>query len=181
MKRLGLFRHAKSSWEDMDLRDFDRALNKRGRRGATLMGQHIGEHGVPWDILIASPAVRVRETLESAIPAMASPPPVTWDERLYLANVPTMLDVLRHVEGQPANIILAAHNPGLQDMLFELIPESAQDAKFDEAVRKFPTAAFAVIELDIDDWADIERGCGRMVHFARPRDLDPTLGPEEVP
>ena len=49
---------------------------------------------------------------------------------------------------------------------------------FDEAKVKFPTAAFAVFELDIDDWADIKDGCGRLVHFARPRDLDPDLGPE---
>lgn len=180
VKRLGLFRHAKSSWEDVDQRDFDRALNARGRKGAALMGGHIGDYGIAWDALFASPAVRVRETLASALPAMEHAPPVTFDDHLYLASVPAMLDVLRHAEGDPENVMIAAHNPGLQDMLFELIPDAAQDSKFDEAVRKFPTAAFAVLELDIDTWDDIRHGCGRMVHFARPRDLDPTLGPEEV-
>jgi len=180
VKRLGLLRHAKSSWEDTDLRDFDRGLNARGRKGAALMGRHISRHGVVWDLLLASPAQRVRQTLDSALPASGrSLPPALWDERLYLANVPTMLDVLRHVEGDPANVLLAGHNPGLQEMLFELIPDSAQDGTFDEAVRKFPTAAYAVIELDIGDWASLDGGQGRMVHFARPRDLDPTLGPEE--
>ena len=179
VKRLGLLRHAKSSWEDTDLRDFDRGLNARGRKGAALMGRHIGRQGITWDVLIASPAQRVRQTLESALPAMASDLPVIWDERLYLANVPAMLDVLRHVQGDPDNVLLAGHNPGLQDMLFELIPDGSQDQAFDEAVRKFPTAAFAILELNIDNWADADRGCARMVHFARPRDLDPTLGPEE--
>jgi phosphohistidine phosphatase len=179
VKRLGLLRHAKSSWEDTDLRDFDRGLNARGRKGAALMGKHIGRHGVAWDMLLASPAQRVRQTLDSALPASGQDLPVIWDERLYLANVPTMLDVLRHVEGNPASVLLVGHNPGLQEMLFELIPDAAQDRTFDEAVRKFPTAAYAVIELDIDNWADIDRGSGRMVHFARPRDLDPMLGPEE--
>ena len=51
-------------------------------------------------------------------------------------------------------------------------------ALFDEAKVKFPTAAFAVFELDIDDWSQLKEGCGKLVHFARPRDLDPELGPE---
>ena len=98
--------------------------------------------------------------------------------RVGPADIPCVIQAaMRH--GVPANVLLAGHNPGLQEMLFELIPDSAQDGTFDEAVRKFPTAAYAVIELDIGDWASLDGGQGRMVHFARPRDLDPTLGPEE--
>lgn len=50
---------------------------------------------------------------------------------------------------------------------------------FDAAKVKFPTAAFAVLELEIDDWAEIRPECGTLVHFKRPRDLDPELGPED--
>lgn len=178
MKRLGLLRHAKSSWEDTDLRDFDRGLNARGRKGAVLMGRHIAKFGIDWDVLFASPAQRVRQTLESALEFIGRDSPLIWDERLYLASAPVMLDVLRHAEPDADNILLVGHNPGLQDMLFELVPDHAQDRKFDEAVRKFPTAAFAVLELDIDAWRDIDSGCGKLVHFARPRDFDTTLGPE---
>jgi phosphohistidine phosphatase len=44
---------------------------------------------------------------------------------------------------------------------------------------KYPTAAVARMELAIDSWADIDRKCGRLTHFVRPRDLDPELGPED--
>ncbi len=178
VKRLGLFRHAKSSWKDTDLRDFDRGLNTRGRKGAVVMGRHIAEHGPVWDILLASPALRVRETLDRSLPALPQPPAIVWEDQLYLANVPTMLDLLRQIDGDPGSVLLAGHNPGLQDLLAALVADAARDDLFDEAMRKFPTAAYAVLELDIAQWADAEESCGRLVHFARPRDLDPALGPK---
>lgn len=178
VKRLGLFRHAKSSWKDTDLRDFDRGLNTRGRKGAAMMGKHINSYGLAWDVVLASPALRVRETLDRALPALQPAPRVIWDEQLYLANVPTMIDILHQADASADAIMLAGHNPGLQDMLLAMVSEAARDALFDDAMRKFPTAAFAVLELDIASWADLDEGCGRMIHFARPRDLDPALGPK---
>ncbi len=68
MKTLGLLRHAKSDWDDIAKRDFDRGLNGRGRRGAALMGAHVTAHGVTWDRIIASPAERVKQTLAAALP-----------------------------------------------------------------------------------------------------------------
>ena len=90
VKRLGLFRHAKSSWKDTDLRDFDRGLNARGKKGASLIGRHIRDHGVKWDKVIASPAVRVKLTLESALPEVE---PI-YDERLYLASFDTIVETI---------------------------------------------------------------------------------------
>ena len=174
MKVLGLLRHAKSDWGQSDKRDFDRGLNTRGCKGAALIGQHIREHGVKWDKLVASPAQRVKTTLEQA--AIGIDP--EWEDRLYLASTETICDVIREDGGDADTLLLAGHNPGLGDMVFELVAPSNENALFDEAKVKFPTAAFAVFELDIDDWADLKEGCGKLVHFARPRDLDPELGPE---
>lgn len=173
MKLLGLLRHAKSDWDDIGLRDFDRGLNKRGVKGAALMGAHIRDHGVKWDLLVASTAVRVRKTLEVAQMDQA----VTWQDKAYLASSATLADLLRHVDGDPASVLLAGHNPGLQDLIFDLVPSEAENALFDAAARKYPTAAYAVLELDIDAWEELRPGCGRIVHLARPRDLDPELGP----
>lgn len=172
MKVLGLLRHAKSDWGASDKRDFDRGLNDRGRRGAALIGGHIRDHGVRWDLLLASPAERVRQTLDAA--GLDAPP--HFDERLYLASPETIFEVLREAQGDA--VLVAGHNPGLGDMVFEMVEPAAENALFDEAKAKFPTAAFAVFELAIDDWSALRPGCGRLVHFARPRDLDPSLGPE---
>ena len=174
MKILGLLRHAKSDWGQSDKRDFDRGLNDRGRKGAGLIGEHIRDHGVKWNKLVASPAERVKLTLEEA--SLGIEP--EWDRRLYLASTETICDVIREDGGDADALLLAGHNPGFGDMLFELVSPKNENALFDEAKVKFPTAAFAVFELEIDDWSDLAEGCGKLVHFARPRDLDADLGPE---
>lgn len=176
MKLLGLLRHAKSDWDDIALRDFDRGLNKRGRKGAALMGAHIADHGVQWKKLVASPAERVRATLDAAQLDL----PQTLVEEAYLADSPTLMRLIRQHGGDADSLLLAGHNPGLQELALELVTSGNENELFEEVAAKYPTASFTVIELDIPAWTDCMPGCGRIVHFARPRDLDPELGPERV-
>lgn len=177
MKILGIFRHAKSDWNDARLRDFDRPLNKRGRKGAAIMGKHIRDHAIGWQRILASPAVRVTQTIELASQAAGLTPPVTWDRRIYLANSATLMDVLREQDSGPNSVLLVGHNPSLEDLIFDLVPDDGKSALRDIVEEKFPTAAYAVLELDIDGWKDIDENCARLVHLVRPRDLDPGLGP----
>ncbi|KLI63179.1 SixA phosphatase family protein [Aurantiacibacter marinus] len=175
MKRLGLLRHAKSDWDDMSLRDFDRGLNDRGRKGAALMGDHIRKTGANFDMALASSAERVKRTLE----ASGLDLPIQFEESAYLADSSTLIGLLKGVKGDPEAILLAAHNPGLQELALVLVPPDGEDELFNEVMQKYPTSAYAVFDLDIDRWDDISAGCGKLVHFARPRDLDPALGPEQ--
>lgn len=162
----------------MGTRDFDRALNERGRRGAALMAGHIADHGVVWNKVIASPATRVRETIDSAIEAVKTVPPIIWDDRVYLAPSETLIDVLREHGGDAESVLLCGHNPGLHELVFDLVRDEGTDPLLERISGKFPTAAFAVLELDIDSWDKLGRDCGKLVHLARPRDLDASLGPE---
>jgi phosphohistidine phosphatase len=176
VKTLGLLRHAKSDVDDLSLRDFDRGLNDRGRRGAAVMGGHIREHGVAWDMLLASPAERVKRTID----ATRLQVPVVWDEHIYLADSDALIEALRGIEGDAAAVMLVGHNPGLQELIFDLVAPENENGLFAAAAEKYPTAAFAVLELAIERWADCAPGCGTLVHLARPRDLDPALGPERA-
>jgi len=180
MKTLGLFRHAKSDWNDARLRDFDRPLNDRGRAGAELMGVHIRDYGTKWRRILASPAVRVAQTIELAAAAAGQTPPILWDRRIYLASSPTLLELLREQNDKVETVLMVGHNPGLEDVIFDLVPDDGSSPLRDIVEDKFPTAAFAVLELDIKSWTEIEDGCARLVHLTRPRDLDPRLGPGPV-
>ena len=176
MKRLGLLRHAKSDWDDMSLRDFDRGLNARGRKGAELMGAHIREQGGAWDLVVASPAERVKLTLESS----GLDIPIRFEEAAYLADSQTLMQLLSACADENAAVLMVGHNPGMQELALDLVSPENEDDLFNEVMTKYPTAAFAMLELDIGRWADLKNGCGRLVHFARPRDLDPELGPVRV-
>ncbi len=180
MKTLGLYRHAKSDWSDARARDFDRPLNARGRKGAKAMGRHILQTGFGCARIIASPAVRCAETIELGSEAAGATFPVIWDRRIYLASSATLLDLLCEQEGDPASIMMVGHNPGLEDLIFDLVPDDGMSPLRDMVEEKFPTAAYAVLELDVESWADAAPGCARLIHLTRPRDLDASLGPEAV-
>jgi phosphohistidine phosphatase len=180
MKTLGLWRHAKSDWNDRSARDFDRPLNRRGLKGAAIMGRHIADQPIYWERIIASPAVRVAQTIELGAEAARINPQVRWDRRIYLASSATLLDLLREQEGNPSTILMVGHNPGLEDLIFDLVPDDGSSPLRDLVEEKFPTAAFARMEMGIDSWADLCEASARLVHLTRPRDLDPQLGPEPV-
>jgi phosphohistidine phosphatase len=174
VKLLGLLRHAKSDWDDLALRDFDRGLNGRGRKGARLMGAHIAQQGIEWATVLASPAERVRQTLD----ASGLDLPVDWRQDAYLAEGETLLAMLQGLPDSTGPILLVGHNPGLQDLLASLMNDNLDTALSHAALEKFPTAAFAMVECAVDRWADLAPGCGKLVRFVRPRDLDPQLGPK---
>ena len=182
MKRLGLLRHAKS--EDHEPRgfDFDRGINDKGRRAAAVMGRYLGTKVVHFDRVLASPAVRVQETLNIALDAMGRAAPVDRieDRRLYLATSDSIADVVSELGGDAENLLVVAHNPGLEDVVLDHVPNDGSCALRDIVAVKYPTGAFALLEFDIDDWSEMDKAKARLIDLTRPRDLDPSLGPEMV-
>ncbi len=180
MKTLTLLRHAKSSWDDPAARDFDRGLNDRGRRAAKLMGEHARQKGLKFDRILASPAVRVVDTLDGFQAAMGNENlEPKWERRIYLASSATLVDVLRETPDDVTDLLMAGHNPGLEDLILDLVPDSKDEPLRAIPEEKFPTAALAVMQFDIAKWADLDVRTAHLVHVKRPRDLDPELGPEE--
>lgn len=179
MKRLTLLRHAKSGWDDPVKRDFDRPLNERGERAAKLMGRFARDQKLIVDLLIASPAVRVIETLNHFLGSYGKSPETAWDRRVYLASSATLLDVVRAAPDAVESLMLAGHNPGLEDLILDLVPEDERNSALrDEVETKLPTASLATLEFDINHWSDIKEGSATLLSFTRPRDLDAALGPE---
>jgi phosphohistidine phosphatase len=179
-KTLTLLRHAKSGWDDPVARDFDRPLNQKGAKAAELMGQYMKEHALAFDCVVASPAVRVIETLDHVAAGYEKRIEPIWERRVYLASSATLMDVLRDLDDAVSSVMMVGHNPGMEDLVLDLVPEGADSALRDEVYEKFPTAAIAQITIDIAHWKDIDRGKGALTRFVRPRDLDPELGPDDA-
>ncbi len=178
MKTLTLLRHAKSGWDDPVARDFDRALNPRGQRAAARVGRYLHDEAVVFDHVIASPAVRVIETLEHLAEGYGQALDPQWERRIYLASSATLLDIVATLPAAANHVLMVGHNPGLEDLVLELVPDGAEPGLRDEVEIKFPTASLAEMQLDIDDWAAITANGATLTRFVRPRDLDPSLGPD---
>lgn len=180
MKRLTLLRHAKSGWDDPVSRDFDRPLNPRGKRASETIGRWLKDQDISFDYIASSPAVRCVETIEHVAIGYGETMAPVWDKRVYLASSSALLDVVHEAPEESERMLLVGHNPGLEDLILMLIPDQAGDDARDAVEEKYPTASLVEIDFDVEQWADIKAGGGKLVYFKRPRDLDPALGPEAV-
>lgn len=176
MKILTLLRHAKSGWDDPASRDFDRPLNPRGRRAARTVGAEMKALGLEFDLVLASPARRVVETLDE-VAAGFGPLDPHYDERLYLASASTLLDIARQAPEAVARLLLVGHNPGLEELALRLSRRGGGKLRGELEI-KYPTGTVAEIELPVERWPDVRQAGGRITRFIRPRDLDPELGPD---
>ena len=163
MKTLGLLRHAKSDWGDPSLADIDRPLNKRGQKAAAAMAPVLAESG--FDLVFASTARRVRETLEHAWDG-----PVEWREAIYGAGPSQLLEMAAGVAAGIERLLIVGHNPTMHFLATRLAVHG-DPALLGALADKYPTGALALIDLPIDRWRDIEVGTGALRRFVRPRDL----------
>ena len=157
MKRLFLLRHAKAEMDSADGSDFGRSLNPKGRGDSERIGRETRELGLHFDLVLASPARRVVETVESVGDLAAS-----FDPRLYNASIEQLLGAVREVGDDADCLLMVGHNPGIGQLAAQLTASAIDD---------FPTAALAEIELEVDKWSEVEAGSGRLVRFITPKDL----------
>ena len=171
MRTLMLLRHAKSSWDDPDLGDHERPLNKRGTRDASRMGALIADLELTPDVVLCSDAVRARATLTLVLSALGGEAPqVNVEPRLYLAEPAAIMELVRALPAECRRCLVVAHNPGIHSLALEMTGSGERKAVAALAV-KFPTGALAVIDLDADTWRGTRPGTGRLRRFAQPKEL----------
>ncbi len=171
LKRLLLWRHAKSSWDHPGLADHDRPLAERGRLAAPRMAAWMLAQGLLPERVLCSTACRTRQTWAALAEASPRPLDVAFDRALYMAEAGQLLDRLRGLDAGLASVMLIGHNPGLEDLARRLA--GGGDALSLGRLRlKYPTAALAELALDIPAWSALDDGGGQLLRFVRPRDLD---------
>ncbi|MEV6872561.1 histidine phosphatase family protein [Amycolatopsis sp. NPDC051128] len=156
-------RHAKSDWSH-DLPDHERPLSPRGLRDAPRLGRWLAEAGHVPDLVFCSTARRTRETCQYVTGELPAAPAVRYDEDLYGADVPDLLNAVRRTPPGVATLALIAHEPGVGELTLHLAGEG-EDTRDVQA--KFPTGAAAVLETT-DGWDALTKA--RLVAFFRPRD-----------
>lgn len=143
-RTLTLLRHAKSSWTNPSLADFDRPLNKRGERDAPEMGRRLKRRGVRPSLIISSPAARAFATARAVADALGYPAAdIEQEAALYHASPDTILRIVADQDARHSHILVCGHNPGLTDVASRLIGAD---------VGNLPTAAVFSVSAVADDW-----------------------------
>ena len=170
MKRLSLLRHAKSSWADPELCDFDRPLKKRGIKAARAMGEELRRRDISFDLVLASPAKRILETIACFEKGYGRPLDTRFEQGIYEASALGLWQIIERASNGSNSLLLVGHQPGLQNLA--TMTAARSDPRHHELRDYFPTAAFAMIAFDTDDWRSIEPGTGRVELYLTPRALE---------
>ncbi|WP_415902727.1 SixA phosphatase family protein [Neptuniibacter sp. QD29_5] len=161
MKRLTLIRHAKSSWKDPTLDDFERPLNKRGQRDLPKMATRLGEYGIEPELILASNANRALTTASEIHRHLnLKPEQLQTHPELYASCTETLMYLLQNQSDHLNSIMLVGHNPALHQ-LADMLTQSH--------LEKFPTAAVLHMHLSITQWHELAAGCATSILFDYPK------------
>ncbi len=163
MKNLVLIRHAKSSWDNAGLDDFDRSVNTRGKNDAPLMAERLKEREISPDLFLSSPANRAVTTARTIADGIDYPiEKIIPDEEIYLAHVEELIALLSEADNSNDRIFLVGHNPGLTNLANHL---------GNHPIDNMPTCAIYSIQFDTSSWKDILVAKGKTDFFDYPKKL----------
>ncbi|MCD9186055.1 MAG: histidine phosphatase family protein [Pyrinomonadaceae bacterium] len=159
MKKLYILRHAKSSWDNPVLADFERPLNERGIKTADFMGKFISENDLLPDLILSSPATRARETANIIKKTAELQAEIKFEENIYESSPQMLLKILSEIKENFQTVMLVGHNPGLEGLIKTLTGE----------LQSMPTAGLAVIEVNAEKWKEIKPESGILQNLVRPK------------
>jgi phosphohistidine phosphatase len=162
MKTLLILRHAKSSWKDSALTDYQRPLNKRGKRDAPKVGRLLRENGLVPELILSSPAIRARNTAEIVAEESGYEGEIEYFPEFYPGDPQAYIEALNRLPDEYRYVMVVGHNPGLEELI-----ETLTDDWF-----RLPTAALAQLLFSIKSWRELDDETeGRVINLWRPRDL----------
>lgn len=161
MRTLLLIRHAKSSWDDAALSDFERPLNERGKKDAPEMAERLAGKKIKIDAFFSSPAKRAARTARAfAKEFNKNKDEIIFKSELYLASVDVFYDVIKKVDDSLDCIAVFSHNPGITDFVNELT---------EVQIDNIPTCGVFAVKADIQHWADFKEDKLKFWFFDYPK------------
>lgn len=161
MKIIYLVRHAKSSWDHPELRDFDRPLNERGKRDAPKMGRRLKEREIVPDLMLSSPANRALTTCKTIAQIIGyDDKAIKTNQGIYHANEDDLINIVRELPDNVNEVMIFGHNPGLTEFANLILKEN---------IANIPTTGVVACRLTIDHWKDFKPGCGKLLFFDFPK------------
>ncbi len=163
MKQIIIMRHAKSDWSTGDP-DFDRPLNKRGKKAAPVMGSEILKRDIVPELILSSPAKRAKQTLKKVVKAMNYEGEIEYHDEFYSAHESNIIEAIQKVDDKYSRIMILGHNPTLESLISVLVNKKTIDITM-------PTAAVALLETDMLYWKILTLKSCHLKLLLKPKEL----------
>ena len=161
MKTLLLIRHAKSSWANAELTDFERPLNERGKYDAPLMAKRIKNKKIAIDLFVSSPANRAKKTAKIFMHEFgAKEKRLLTMAALYEASINNFYEVVQNLNNKDDTVALFAHNPGITDFINSLKCSPVYD---------MPTCGVYAFKIKTKNWIDFKNSDKEFLFFDYPK------------
>lgn len=161
MKKLYLIRHAKASWKDIDVSDFNREINKRGKKDIPFMAQRLKSFGVLPDLILSSPAMRAKETALGIAKIIGyDEEKILFENSLYASCYTNYRYLLDSLDEKYNEVFIVAHNPEITE-----VGERLSGA----ILTNIPTCAIVCIEFDTNSFKNIGEESGKVLFFDYPK------------
>lgn len=161
MKTLLLVRHAKSSWDDMTQKDFDRTLNDRGKKDAPEMAKRVAEKGIKIDLIVSSPAKRAKKTATLFAEEFGiAKEDIQLVDGLYEPSLASFQTTLSNLSDKADTIAIFSHNPAITEFVNTLSSVRIDD---------MPTCGVYAVSMDTNTWSDFKNGEAKFLFFDYPK------------
>jgi len=168
MKTVLILRHAKSSWSDPNLLDFDRPLAKRGLSDAPRIGHLLADFEVVPQVILSSPAKRATQTAQIVAEACGYKNKISWHRSFYGGSSDTLVEALQQLPNNVERAMLVGHNPTLEETVATMLLGYGERWTLDFGI-KLPTAGLVCLDFDLLDWTELEPGDATLRWFVIPK------------
>ncbi|MCR8667757.1 histidine phosphatase family protein [Aestuariibaculum sp. M13] len=160
MKKIILVRHAKSSWE-FNVIDHERPLNQRGITDSNLVSKHLNMDSAAIDLILSSDSVRTTQTSKIFISNLnLMDKDLEYMYELYDFDGRDLTRVIKSCDTDVKTLLVFGHNHAVTDFV---------NTFGSQYIDNVPTSGVVIIEFDINDWKDLNKGKTVLTLF--PRDL----------
>ena len=150
MLQVYLLRHAKSSWDNLELDDIDRPLNKRGKENLPGLANIAAILNPPPELIVTSSSRRTLDTLNGFSRGMLTPFIIEEADELYHASKEEILNRIQKVPEKIQSLLIVGHNPGLEEFISWILMGSTVSNPFNVT-----TGSFFQMALNISVWSEL--------------------------
>jgi phosphohistidine phosphatase len=161
MLELWILRHGKAEEAQIDKKDFDRHLSKKGIAQINQLSQHLKDKGTSIDEVIVSSAIRTLET-SRIVESHLGLSQIVKEEALYLADLETIKRIVLDTN-RAQRLLYVGHNFGISHFVSYLADERIS----------LSTGMCVHFQFDVDHWSEIIEGSGRIVSIFKPHIIQP--------
>jgi phosphohistidine phosphatase len=159
MKKLYLVRHAKSSWDDLSVSDFDRGLNQRGENDAPLMADVLKKEGVDPSLIISSPANRAITTAKILAEGLGYKKDIDIKESIYESSDFNLMMIIKELDEKLDSVMIVGHNPAMNDVINKIS---------DLSIHNLPTCSVVALEL-LEGWSSLDPYKAKNIFYKYPK------------